>query len=91
MADVFDGRGKAPENQGGVANPPSLTQGGGANHSIEFDNETGEMAVVLPPHLAHLKNDLSRAVYEEFFLSNPDAIGDISEFISAWLKEHADP
>ncbi|MBR58139.1 MAG: hypothetical protein CMH54_08975 [Myxococcales bacterium] len=91
MADVFDGRGKGPGNQGSPTAPPSLSKGGGANHSIEFDNETGEMSIVLPPHLAHLKTALSQAVYEEFFLSNPDAIGDISEFISTWLKENAEP
>jgi hypothetical protein len=95
MSDVFGPRGKKPST-GTTPTPAGKSttqaQSTGSNCHIEYDNETGEMRLTLPTHLAKYKNRLSRDLYEEYFLANPDAgtMGDINAYIDDWLQKHGD-
>jgi hypothetical protein len=95
MSDVFGPRGKKPST-GTTPTPAGKSttqaQSTGSNCHIEYDNETGEMRLTLPTHLAKYKNRLSRDLYEEYFLANPDAgtMGDINAYIDEWLQKHGD-
>ena len=76
MSDVFGSRGgkrggaNTPEAPAGPSRTKPTAQG--QNCYIEYDNETGEMKLTLPTHLAQYKNELARDLYEEYFLANPD-------------------
>ena len=95
MSDVFGSRGgkrggaNTPEAPAGPTRTKPTSQG--QNCYIEYDNETGEMKLTLPPHLAQYKNELARDLYEEYFLANPDeaTMGSISEYIDHWLEKRA--
>ena len=95
MSEVFGSRGKkgssseTPSATGSTRTKPTAQ---GENCYIEYDNETGEMRLTLPPHLAQYKNELARDLYEEYFLANPDesTMGSISEYIDHWLATRAE-
>jgi hypothetical protein len=93
MSGVFDG--KSPGGPGGPPNKQvqtttkgSIIGAGKDTHSIEFDNETGEMQVLLAPHLSQYRDELFRDLYENFYLATPndDQVRTMSQFIDDWLK-----
>ena len=91
MSEIFGGSGKGTStpktgNAPGALN--SATKAGSQTHSIEFDNETGEMSIILADHLRQYQRELMQDVYEEFYLANPDMAGmqGISKYIDDWLK-----
>ena len=93
MSEIFGGSGKGMKS-GATGNAPpgglnSTTTAGSQTHEIEFDNETGEMNIVLAEHLREYQRELMQAVYEEYYLANPDMAGlqGISQYIDDWLKK----
>lgn len=94
MSDVFGGKqatkGSSTADPAGKSNTRSKSAG--ENCHIEYDNETGEMRLTLPTRLAKYKTRLTRDLYEEYFLANPDVstMNDINAYIDAWLVKHAD-
>ena len=95
MSDVFGPKGNNP----GTDTTPTpagksttRSKSAGRNCHIEYDNETGEMRLTLPMHLAKYKDRLTRDLYEEYFLANPDVgtMNDINAYIDDWVQKHGD-
>ena len=93
MSGVFDGKspgstGGPPSNQVKTTTKGSIIGAGKDTHSIEFDNETGEMQILFAPHLSHYRDELFRDLYENFYLARPndDQVRSMSQFIDEWLK-----
>jgi len=94
MSGVFDGKsgsgsGGPPANKPETTTKGSIIGAGKDTHSIEFDNETGEMQVLLASHLARYREELFRDLYENFYLASPndDQMRNMSQFIDEWLKK----
>jgi hypothetical protein len=96
MSDVFGGKGAKRGTSGTSESAPQTTRTkptmAGNNCYIEYDNDTGEMRLTLPTHLRRYKERLTRDLYEEYFLANPDeaTMGSISDYIDTWLEKNAD-
>ncbi len=86
MSDVFGSKARTGSSR---VSGTEKHKGGasGVDHQVEWDNDNAGMAITLPTHLAKYKEELTTALYEEFFLANPDdsTASSISEFIEEWV------
>ena len=56
-----------------------------AGRYVVYDNETGEIAVSLPPRFAKYKRELEEELLEEF-LGEPSGSADGQRSLDAWVK-----
>lgn len=57
-----------------------------AGRYVVYDNETGEIAVSLPPRFAKYKGELEEELLEEF-LGEPSASVEGQRSLDAWVKQ----